>query len=65
MLSTGVTGLVVDPNPDGIAWGVNYYLDNPQERSRLGRGGYNQVSRRFFWDSIAEDIAHLYREMRG
>ncbi|MFH0968164.1 MAG: glycosyltransferase family 4 protein, partial [Methanobacteriota archaeon] len=47
----GITGLVVDPNPDGIAWGVNYYLDNENDRIRMGRGGYNQVDRRFFWDS--------------
>ena len=59
----GVTGLVVDPTPDGIAWGVNYYLDNPNERNRLGRGGYNQVDRRFFWDSIAEQVIHVYREV--
>lgn len=58
----GVNGLVVDPNPEGIAWGVNYYLDNQHDRIRLARGGYNQVDRRFFWDSIKDQVLYVYRE---
>ena len=57
-----VTGLVVDPTVEGIAWGVNHYLENQNERIRLGRGGYNQVDRRFFWDSIADQIINVYNE---
>jgi glycosyltransferase involved in cell wall biosynthesis len=59
----GITGIVVDPNPEGIAWGVNYYLDNQHDRIRLSRGGYNQVDRRFFWDSIADQMLYVYQEI--
>ncbi|HWQ66990.1 MAG TPA: glycosyltransferase family 4 protein [Methanospirillum sp.] len=58
----GINGLVVEPTPDGIAWGVNYYLDNQHDRIRMGRGGYNQVDRRFFWDSIADQMLYIYKE---
>lgn len=59
----GITGLVVDPTPDGIAWGVNYYLANQNDRVRMSRGGYNQVDRRFFWDAIADQILYIYKEV--
>lgn len=61
-VENGINGIVVDPNPDGVAWGVNYYLDNQNERIRMSRGGYNQVDRRFFWDSIADQMIYLYQE---
>jgi glycosyltransferase involved in cell wall biosynthesis len=61
----GINGLVVDPNPDSIAWGVNYYLDNHHDRIRMARGGYNQVDRRFFWDSIADQVIYVYQEVMG
>jgi len=61
----GITGIVVDPNPDGIAWGVNYYLENQDSRIRMARGGYNQVDRRFYWDSIADQIRYIYQETSG
>lgn len=59
----GVTGLIVDTTPEGIAWGVNYYLGNPHDRVRMARGGYNQVDRRFFWDSIRDQMLYVYREV--
>lgn len=61
----GINGLVVDPTPDGIAWGVNYYLANPDSRIRMARGGYNQVDRRYYWDSIADQIMYVYLETQG
>lgn len=61
----GITGLVVDPTPDGVAWGVNYYLDNQNDRIRMARGGYNQVDRRFFWDSIADQMVYAYKELKS
>jgi glycosyltransferase involved in cell wall biosynthesis len=61
----GINGLVVDPIPDGIAWAVNYYLENMDSRIRMARGGYNQVDRKFFWDSIADQIMYVYLEVMG
>ena len=58
----GVTGLVVDTTPEGIAWGVNYYLDNYQDRIRMSRGGYNQIDLGFQWDLIRDQMLYVYRE---
>lgn len=57
-----VTGLIVDTTPEGIAWGVNYYLDNPHDRIKIARGGYNQVDKRFYWDSIKDHMMYVYQE---
>lgn len=59
----GETGLVVDTTPEGIAFGVNYYLDNYQDRIRIARGGYNQVDKRYHWDSIRDQMLCVYREV--
>jgi len=60
----GETGYVVDPtDPTAIAHAVTKLLSDSALADRLGRQGYDRVTRRYNWNTIAVELGrHLFPE---
>lgn len=43
IVQNGVTGFVIEPDPNQLAEKINYCVENPDEVSRMGEQGYNSV----------------------
>ena len=58
-------GGVVMKSMDLTIWGETVFnlLENPEELSRLASEGYENVSKRFTWASLAPRFADLYKEL--
>jgi glycosyltransferase involved in cell wall biosynthesis len=57
-----VTGMKVDSTPEGIAWGVNWYLDHPSEMEKIGRKAQSEVQN-YSWDIIADRMMYIYESI--
>ena len=55
-----VEGVKVPPQPDSLAWGINYLLDSPSERERMVRNAEEKV-RQFTWSRSADRLLSVYR----
>lgn len=53
-------GVLVYRNPDSIAWGINYVLDNLHD-DKFGKAGRELIKNKFNWDIIAEKTVEVYR----
>ena len=59
-----VTGRHVPPRrPDAIAEVVRELLDDPEQRSALGRAGAARAHTRYSWDRVADGTLHAYTEV--
>jgi glycosyltransferase involved in cell wall biosynthesis len=59
-------GIFVDPmNPNQIAKAIEHVLTHPQEAEEMGRRGRAAVLERFNWNSEANKLVHLYREIEN
>jgi phosphatidylinositol alpha-1,6-mannosyltransferase len=60
----GVTGYVVDPvNPHAIAQAVASLVRDSVLAERLGRQGFDRVTRRYTWNTLAVELGrHLFPE---
>ncbi len=56
-----VDGIKVHVNPESIAWGINYVIDDPNGIHILDRRGKEKVERLFRWDAIADRVFNVYR----
>jgi len=56
ILKEGETGFLVAPDPAAIAPKVNYLLAHPDEASRMGRCGAEDVDSRYTWQKGAADF---------
>ncbi len=56
-----VDGIKTRPNPQPLAWGNNFALDDPNLIRRLGRRGKKKL-REFRWDRIARRLVLIYEE---
>ena len=57
-----ITGIKVDCTPEGIAWGVNWYLDRPHEMKKIGMKAQSEVQH-YSWDIIANRMVYIYRSI--
>jgi glycosyltransferase involved in cell wall biosynthesis len=57
-----VEGVKVSPQPDSLAWGINYLLDSPSERERMARNAREKV-RQFTWSRSADRLLSVYRSV--
>lgn len=64
IIEEGVSGkLVPVDNPESLAEAINALLDDPAERSRLGRNAMLAARQRFSLARMASDTERIYREV--
>ena len=57
-------GLCVDPSDfEEVIAAIQYLLDHPDEAQQLGRNGRRAFEEQYNWDSEAEKLVRLYREL--
>ncbi|MEM0359589.1 MAG: glycosyltransferase family 4 protein [Candidatus Hadarchaeales archaeon] len=59
-----VEGIKVQPQPEAIAWGINYLLDSPSERERMVKNAREKV-RNFSWKKSADKLLEVYKKTLG
>lgn len=60
-----VDGIRVPVQPESIAWGINYVIDDPKTIRELGRAGQRKVYARFDWDLVTDAALDVYRRARA
>jgi len=55
-----VDGIKVYVNPESIAWGINYVIDDPVGVGMLGRRGREKVNGQFRWEVVADKMLDVY-----
>lgn len=55
-------GILVEPNPAGIAKAITYLYENKQLRQEMGRNNLQDVAR-FDWNSVVGQYIDLYRSV--
>ncbi len=63
LITHGETGVLVDRNPAELANALVALLDNPEERNRLGRQGFEHARSHFSAETMAQNIEALYGSM--
>lgn len=57
-------GILVKPNnPVALANAIQYLLENPKFRKRLGRNGRKHVIKYFSWDAVSNRLTKIYNEL--
>lgn len=57
-------GLTVDPlNPQEIAQAIEYLLDHPELRQKMGENGRRAVLEKYNWENEAKKLLALYQEL--
>ncbi|MEM2535940.1 MAG: glycosyltransferase family 4 protein, partial [Candidatus Hadarchaeales archaeon] len=59
-----VEGIKVQPQPEAIAWGINYLLDSPSERERMVKNAREKV-KNFSWKKSADKLLEVYKKTLG
>ena len=62
-VENGVSGLVVNDTPEGLAHAVLQLLRHPELRVTLGKAAYQKAHRDFRLDRQAESVETFYQEM--
>jgi glycosyltransferase involved in cell wall biosynthesis len=58
------TGYLVPPrDAHAVAEGIDFLLDNPEIRKRLGKAGRKRVLEIFTWESAARELVKMYEEV--
>lgn len=55
-----VDGIKVYPNPESIAWGINYLFNNPDTMRQVAEGGMEKV-KQFSWSNTLDKLMDSYR----
>jgi glycosyltransferase involved in cell wall biosynthesis len=55
-----VDGVKVYPNPDSVAWGIIYLLNNPDVMKQISENGRKKAEM-FSWTNVAEQLMKTYR----
>ncbi len=59
------TGYLVPPrDPEAIARGIDFLIDNPNVRKKLALNGRKRVMGEFRWEKAAEEMIRIYRETK-
>lgn len=59
-------GLLVDPaDTDQIAAAVRYLMEHPEEAAKMGQAGRRAIREEFNWETQAENLLSLYRDLIG
>lgn len=55
-------GILVYPQPDSIAWGINYLLNNPEVMKKISENGRKKV-KTFSWINVANQLVKTYKQV--
>jgi len=62
MIKDGWNGFLVRPMDfEQLAEKIRYFIDNPNEKARMGRNSRRLVEKEFTWDKIAEKYLQVYK----
>jgi glycosyltransferase involved in cell wall biosynthesis len=57
------TGYLVPPrDPAAIAEGIDFLLDNPDIRKKMGKAARKRVLETFTWENAARELVEMYNE---
>ncbi|MCD1293570.1 glycosyltransferase family 1 protein [Methanocella sp. CWC-04] len=56
-------GVKVYLNPDSLAWGINYVLNDHIKSNLMGKNGRRKVDKLFRWDRVAEKMVDVYSKV--
>jgi len=60
------TGYLVPPrNPESIAEAIDFLIENPQLRKKIGKAARKRVLEIFTWENAASDMVKVYEEVIG
>lgn len=62
IVRTGENGLLVDPSVEGLAEGIRRWIEDPQERERIGQAG-PAVTDEFGWERMVDAYEGLARRV--
>lgn len=54
-------GVKVFINPESIAWGINYVIDDPVGVRAMGERGLEKVEREFTWPKVTKRMLEIYK----
>lgn len=58
------TGYLVPPrDPEAIAAGIEYLIENPGARRRMGKAARRRVLEKFTWENAAKELIAVYEEV--
>jgi len=58
------TGYLVPPrDPEAIAKGIDFLIDNPAVRKKLGKDARKRVLAKFTWENAAREMVSVYEEV--
>jgi glycosyltransferase involved in cell wall biosynthesis len=64
LIESSGCGILVDPlEPDAIARGLAWLLDNPEEAAAMGARGREAIAHRFNWEHEATTLLSTYTEL--
>jgi glycosyltransferase involved in cell wall biosynthesis len=63
LVEDGISGLVVNDTPEGLANAVLRLLHHPEMRETLGKGAYQKAHHDFQLDRQVEAVENFYQEM--
>lgn len=59
-------GILVDPtDTDQIARAARYLAEHPEEAARMGQNGRRAIAEEFNWETQAQNLLELYRDLIG
>lgn len=67
IVEDGLSGFVVEPNPQKIAEKINYFIENPEKATQMGINGYSSV-KDISWGNIIKsllDTSHISFKTNG
>ena len=58
------TGYLVPPrDPEALAKGIDYLMDNPDVRHKMGKDARKRVLATFTWENAAREMVKVYEEV--
>jgi glycosyltransferase involved in cell wall biosynthesis len=58
------TGYLVPPrDPEALAKGIDYLIDNPGVRRKMGKEARRRVLATFTWENAAREMVNVYEEV--
>ena len=65
-ITDGETGCIVPmKDAEAIADKVEWLINHPEERQRIGQNASKMMKTRFTWEKYAENVKQIYKEMIG
>ncbi len=58
------TGYIVEPrDPQALADAIDFFMDNPDMREKMGKAGRERILEVFTWENAAKEMVDVYEEV--